>query len=192
MHWMHKSLNPGVLLWVMVRDGFERGDLFPRWFHLGTVLATSALQGVKPPVYKKLCKTYSSWNCKIWVPIRRAQRSKPVHLILSVFVQRVCILDFGLPPLALPEGRLRAPFQLYPCDAHGCPSLSQVKAHAGFNLSCKVTGIGATLEALLQESEQKRKISRASGILKSSLPLGAEGHFAERGGFLLLVDVAIR
>lgn len=189
MHWMHKSLNPGVLVWMMVRDGFERGGLFPRWFLFGTVLATSALQGVKPPVYSKLCKTYSSWNCKIWVPIRRAQRSKPVHLILSVFVQRVCILDFVLPPLALPEGRLRAHSQLYPCDARGCPSLSQAKTSAGFNLSCKVTGIERLWKRYCRS---RRKISRASGIPKSSLPLGAERYFAERGGFLLPGDVAIR
>lgn len=41
----------GVLFWMMVRDGFERGHLFPRWFQLEIVFATYALQGIKPPVY---------------------------------------------------------------------------------------------------------------------------------------------
>lgn len=114
-----------------------------------------------------------------------------MHLILSIFVQRVCILDFALPPLALPEGGCRARSQLYPCNAGGYPSLSQVTANTGFNLPCKVRGIGAALGALPLELEQKRKLSRESQIWKSSLPLGAEGHHAESAAFLLLVDVAM-
>lgn len=97
MLWMCKSFNPGVLGWMVVRGGFEGGHLFPRWFQLDMAFATSALQGVRPPAYQRLCKTHSSQSCKIWVPITRAQGSKQMHRIISTFLQRVCILGFALP-----------------------------------------------------------------------------------------------
>lgn len=65
------------------------------------------------------------------------------------------MLGICFAPLVFPERRCRAHSQLYPCDARGCPSLSQVKANAGFNLSgggeqsntgSVTTGVGAKKE----------------------------------------------
>lgn len=47
-----------------------------------------------------------------------------------------------------------------------CPSLSQVKAETGFNVSHKVMGIGAALGAL--ELEQKKEKSRESQIWETT------------------------
>lgn len=60
MHWRRKSFNPGILLRMMARGGYERGHLVPRGFQLDRVFATSALQDITPPVYERLCKTHSS------------------------------------------------------------------------------------------------------------------------------------